>query len=85
MSKKVAEPSYEVDGLFAPYGTSASGVDWEVDETCTRLIEEATTEPLIVVGLGLPGYHCPLWRGDEVACGYGQPGCEWGLHLQWRG
>ena len=31
--------------------TSAFGVDWEVDETCTNLIEEKEIEPLIVVGI----------------------------------
>lgn len=31
--------------------TSAFGVDWEIDETCTRLIEEKTIPPLIVVGI----------------------------------
>ncbi|MCA9229459.1 MAG: hypothetical protein KDA57_02310 [Planctomycetales bacterium] len=31
--------------------TSAFGVDWQVDETCTRLISEGAIEPLIVVGV----------------------------------
>ena len=31
--------------------TSAFGVDWQVDETCTRLIADGAIEPLIVVGI----------------------------------
>ncbi len=31
--------------------TSAFGVDWEVDETCTNLITEKCVPPLIVVGI----------------------------------
>lgn len=31
--------------------TSAFGVDWEVDETCTRLITAKQLEPMIVVGI----------------------------------
>ena len=31
--------------------TSAFGVDWQVDETCTRLIKSGAIEPLIVVGI----------------------------------
>jgi predicted alpha/beta superfamily hydrolase len=31
--------------------TSAFGVDWQIDETCTRLIAERAIPPLIVVGI----------------------------------
>lgn len=31
--------------------TSAFGVDWEVDETCTRLMAEGALPPMIVVGI----------------------------------
>lgn len=31
--------------------TSAFGVDWSIDETCTRLIESGRIRPLIVVGI----------------------------------
>lgn len=31
--------------------TSAFGVDWQVDETCTRLIAEHKIKPLIIVGI----------------------------------
>lgn len=31
--------------------TSAFGVDWEMDETCTRLMESNTIPPMIVVGI----------------------------------
>ncbi len=43
---------YMHDGqnVFDP-ATSSFGVDWQVDETCTRLIEAQAIEPLIVVGI----------------------------------
>lgn len=31
--------------------TSSFGVDWQLDETCTRLIEEKVIKPLIIVGI----------------------------------
>jgi len=31
--------------------TSAFGIDWRIDETCTRLIEQKAIPPLIVVGI----------------------------------
>ena len=44
--------------------TSAFGVDWQIDETCTRLIEEQTIPPLIVVGI----YNTPA-RNQEYLLG----------------
>ncbi|MEM7317319.1 MAG: alpha/beta hydrolase-fold protein, partial [Planctomycetota bacterium] len=43
---------YMHDGqnVFDPQ-TSAFGRDWQVDETCTRMITEGEIEPLIVVGI----------------------------------
>ncbi len=43
---------YMHDGqnLFDPH-TSAFGVDWQVDETCTQLIQDRDIPPLIVVGI----------------------------------
>lgn len=43
---------YMHDGqnLFDP-ATSAFGVDWQVDESCTKLIEAGEIRPLIVVGI----------------------------------
>lgn len=43
---------YMHDGqnIFDPR-TSAFGTDWQIDETCTRLIKEKTIPPLIVVGI----------------------------------
>ncbi len=43
---------YMHDGqnVFDP-ATSSYGVDWQVDETCTRLIKSRDMEPLIVVGI----------------------------------
>lgn len=43
---------YMHDGqnLFDPK-TSAFGIDWQIDETCTQLIAEDVIEPLIVVGI----------------------------------
>jgi predicted alpha/beta superfamily hydrolase len=43
---------YMHDGqnIFDP-ATSSFGVDWEVDEACTRLIAEKKIQPLIVVGI----------------------------------
>lgn len=43
---------YMHDGqnLFDP-ATSAFGVDWQVDESCTKLIETGEIPPLIVVGI----------------------------------
>ncbi|MEM8944856.1 MAG: alpha/beta hydrolase-fold protein [Planctomycetota bacterium] len=43
---------YMQDGqnLFDPT-TSAFGVDWQIDEACTRLIQQQAIAPLIVVGI----------------------------------
>ncbi len=43
---------YMHDGqnLFDPQ-TSAFGIDWQVDETCTEMIEKKTLRPMIVVGI----------------------------------
>lgn len=43
---------YMHDGqnLFDPQ-TSSFGIDWQIDETCTRLIEAGELPPLIVVGI----------------------------------
>ena len=51
-SKKRYPVLYMHDGqnIVDPY-TSAFGVDWEIDETCTRLIEDKVITPLIVVGI----------------------------------
>ena len=51
-SKKKYPVLYMNDGqnIIDPK-TSAFGVDWGVDETCTRLIEEKVIPPLIVVGI----------------------------------
>jgi predicted alpha/beta superfamily hydrolase len=44
--------------------TSAFGVDWQVDETCTQLIGDGSIPPLIVVGI----YNTPD-RGKEYLPG----------------
>lgn len=44
--------------------TSAFGRDWEIDEACTRLIEEDAIPPLIVVGI-----YNTVDRGEEYVPG----------------
>ncbi len=67
---------YMHDGqnLFDPK-TSAFGVDWQIDETCTRLIDQRVIAPLIVVGIYntpersqeyLPGEKCNAYRNFVI-------------------
>lgn len=65
---------YMHDGqnLFDP-GTSAFGVDWQLDETCTRLIESGEIEPLIIVGI----YNTPERSKDYAPGDQGRRYAEW--------
>jgi predicted alpha/beta superfamily hydrolase len=44
--------------------TSAFGVDWQIDESCTRLIKESEISPLIIIGI----YNTPD-RSEEYLPG----------------
>ncbi len=52
---------YMHDGqnVFDP-ATASFGVDWQIDETCTRMIAEETLPPVIVVGI-----YCTADRWQE--------------------
>lgn len=64
---------YMHDGqnLFDP-ATSAFGVDWQVDESCTKLIEAGEIPPLIVVGIYNTRDRSREYLPDDAGRGYRQ-------------
>lgn len=62
---------YMHDGqnLFDP-NTSAFGIDWQIDETCTRLIREGAIPPLIVVGIYNTPSRTPEYTPGLVGAAY---------------
>lgn len=62
---------YMHDGqqVFDPQ-TSTHGVDWGVDETCTRLIAEGRLQEIIVVGIYCTADRSPEYSPSELGTNY---------------